>query len=964
MQLKPTIGVLLSAILVLIASFAAVSIIADDSDAVTDAGKFGTTYNETTNNSTPTNVYSVVSGTFKEVIGKGTFYVSVGAYISLNGTYDYWPNSDQSTYYSYGLSQDGTGMDYGSVYGTVSKEGTFTVKYNDSKGNYAGEITFVAISTGSSPGTSETMYTVTLNANGGTSSDGSSRSYSVISGQEFIFPSNTFSKDGYILIGWSASSSGSISLHPGQSLVITSNKTLYAVWQDLTYNGLIKFGGNSNTINAEAQVIQTTIGGSADLTTSDDSVYTLMKNAVSRGSYKYTLSVSHFGTAKTSETQNLNTTISADWLSLSISKKGEFSFSGSPTQSGVYTIEVSMKTKSTGNSWGDLDDLFLRWYVVVPVTADSQPTLTFDMDGGTGSVNPIKGPVGTATILPDYTDSTGKSISKSGYTLVGWEIPDGRGSKSVYALGSLYTIAFDATVKAKWVADPNVLVYSLDGGSLANVEGYVIYDGSSLTLRDSGVTKSGYTFIGWRPAQDHQISYAPGLTIESSGSMYMEAYFVKNGTQLYTVTFDANGGQGTVYSQQVESGMYVKLPTSLCMVRDGFTFVGWSTEQDGSIIGYEDYQVESDTTLYAIWEENYTPVDPDPKPVYYDVSFSTNQGQGNYPVQRIQSGGLVTKPADPTREGHVFLGWKSLTQSDLWDFRSDRVTTDTILQAQWAEHFVTVTDGLTVEVQLKGDYYDMSSDVYWGDDYSGTIGPSVGKATHTYAGTSYGYITVRSHDSSGYYESKMTYSVVGDHINPPLNYIVTFDPGNGGSYFEQIVDVGKTATEPTAPVWNGHTFTGWYFEGSKWDFSRTVTRDMKLVGGWDDVIPDPPAEIHPIASFTITTTSAGWHLDASNSMNAVSYTWYLDGKSIGSGMTAEISSDGLSVGTHSVKLTVTSSTGHTDSRLQQITVQAAGGDEPEPTPDSDDGESWLDRYKWVVVVIIVIILIMVVRFWI
>lgn len=813
-----------------------------------------------------------------------------------------------------------------------------------------------------------TLYTVTLNGNG--SSGSSTKTYSVISGQDFTLPSNTFDRSGYILIGWSDSSSGSVKWHPGQTMAVTSNKTVYAVWQDLTYNGMIKYGGLSGTQNDEAEVVQTTIGGSADLPLSDDSIYVLMKEAISRGSYKYTLSVSHFGTAKTSETQSLNGTISADWLSLNISKKGEFSFSGSPTQNGIYTIEVSMKTKSTGSDWGSLEDMFLRWYVVVPVSADSQPALVFDMDGGTGSVNTITGPVGTAVVLPSYTDSTGKTISKTGYTLVGWEIPDGRGSKSVYALGSLYTLAFDASVKAKWVADPNVLVYSLDGGSLANVQGYVIYDGSSLTLRDSGVSKDGYTFLGWRPAQDHQIAYAPGLTIESSGSMYMEAYFVKDGDQLFTVTFDANGGQGTVYSQQVESGMYVKLPTSLCMVRDGFTFLGWSTEPDGSVTGYEDYQVESNVTLYAIWEENYTPVDPDPEPdpdpqpVYYDVSFSTNQGQGNYPVQRIQSGGLVTKPADPTREGYIFLGWRSLTDSSLWDFSSDRVATDTILQAQWAEHFVTVTDGLNVTVQLRGEYYDMSFDVYWGDDCSDAIGPSVGTASHTYAGTSYGYITVRSHDSSGYYESRMTYSVAGEHINPRVDYIVTFDPGNGDSYFEQIVDAGKAATEPADPVWNGHIFTGWYFEGSRWDFSKTVTRDMKLVGGWDDVVPDTPTEIHPKASFTITVTSTGWHMDASASVNASSYNWFLDGKSIGTGAAIDVDSDGLSVGTHSIRLLVVSSTGDTDSKMQTVTIQSSGGDVPSPAPVADDDKSWLEENWWIVAVIAMIIIVLVVRFWI
>ncbi len=815
-----------------------------------------------------------------------------------------------------------------------------------------------------------TLCTVALEGNGGTATDGSSsQTYSVISGQSFEAPSDTFTKSGCILTGWSASSSGSVQWYPGQDIPITSNRTLYAVWQDLSYNGLVKVGGSSDSKTYESAVVQTAIGGPTSLPLSeDDTAYPYMQAVYTRYGIKYTLTVTHDGSPISSDTNSVNTSISASWLTLDISRSGTFSFSGSPNTAGIHVVEVSMKTRGMGDSYGDLDDLLIRWYVVVPVTVDSQPELAFSMDGGSGSVNSMKGPAGTAVVLPSYTDSSGKQISRSGYTLAGWEIPDGRGSSSVYALGSLYTLAFNATAKAKWVQDPNVLVYSLDGGSLENVEAYAIYDGSSLTLRDSGVTKSGYTLLGWRPTQDKQVSYAPGLTIEASGSMYMEAYFVPVGATLHTVTFDANGGQGTVYSQKVESGMYVKLPSSLCMVRDGYTFVGWSESKNGTVLSNEDYQVGSDVTLYAVWQQNPTPDpdEPDPTPAYYTVAFNTDQGQGTYSVQRIASGGLVTRPADPTRGGFVFLGWRSLTQTSLWDFSTGTVQSDTILQAQWAQHFTVSVDGLTVTVQMMGVYYDMAFDVYWGDqdfndsgkETSDAIGASVGKASHTYGYTSYGYITVRSHDSKGYYESRMPYSVQGEHYNPRVDWIVTFDPGNGGSYSEQIVDAGKTATEPEEPTWDGHTFNGWYFEGKKWDFATVVTQDMKLVGGWDDVVPedddDTPTVIKPKASFTITETDGGWKLDASGSTNAVSYKWTLDGKGIGTGKTTVLKSEGLSEGEHAVKLFVTSSTGQTDYATKTIAVSGEGDDKGSST-------------NWMLIgaaTVLFIIAIMVVRFWI
>lgn len=825
----------------------------------------------------------------------------------------------------------------------------------------------------------DTLYSVTLKGNGGSDSGGSTqKSYSVISGQGFTLPSNTFTRDGYILFGWSAASTGAVQWYPGQETTITSNKTLYAVWEDLTYRGIFKIGGSSDDTTSEAGVVQTTVGGAVNLDPSGI-IYNLMKEAAyQRTDIKYGLSVSYCGDVKSSEAIGKNISISADWLTLNVSSYGEFTFSGSLTRPGVHTVEVTMKTKGFSGSYGDLEDLLLRWYVVIPVSADEHPTLAFDMDGGTGTVDSVTGPVGTAIVLPNYTDSSGNPISKTGYTLVGWEIPDGKGGKSVYALGSLYTISFSATVKAKWISDPNVLVYSLDGGSLANVEAYVVHNGSSITLRDSGVSKEGHTFLGWRPRHDPGIAYAPGLTIESNGSMYMQAYFVENGTSLHTVTYNANGGQmvNGVYSQQVEPGMYVQLPSRLSIVREGYTFVAWSESQTSTTGFIDGYKIERNTTLYAIWDQNSVPVDPDPQPAQYTVSFSPNQGQGNFPSQSVMSGGYVVRPPDPTRDGHVFLGWKPLTKPGYWNFLSDTVTGDTILEAQWAEHFTVTVDGPIVTIQLKGIYRDMAFDVDWGDIYgaiSETVEPSVGTAKHTYTirdkdgnivyVASYGYITVTSHDSSPKpYISRMPYSVEGEHYNPPSIYIVRFEPGNGDPSFTQDVIPGNRATDPKTPVWEGHTFTGWYHGGSKWDFSKPVTSHMTLMGGWDNNIPNPPPTIVPKAEFTITKTANGWRMDASSSNNAMAYNWILDAKTIGTGKTIDVDSEGLDVGTHTITLVVVSSSGHTDSLSKVIIVQPPGGEDTGPTPGGV--KSWFKQNWWIVAVILVLVAFMAVRFWI
>lgn len=70
-----------------------------------------------------------------------------------------------------------------------------------------------------------------------------------------------------------------------------------------------------------------------------------------------------------------------------------------------------------------------------------------------------------------------------------------------------------------------------------------------------------------------------------------------------TVTFDANGGTGTMDALPVTVGETVKL-TANTFTRDGYTFAGWNTKADGTGTAYADLaevEVTEDLTLYAQW---------------------------------------------------------------------------------------------------------------------------------------------------------------------------------------------------------------------------------------------------------------------------------------------------------------------------------------------------------------------------
>ncbi len=75
---------------------------------------------------------------------------------------------------------------------------------------------------------------------------------------------------------------------------------------------------------------------------------------------------------------------------------------------------------------------------------------------------------------------------------------------------------------------------------------------------------------------------------------------------MYTVTFDANGGTGTMEPQAVLSGTATALNTNN-FTRDSYTFNGWNTAANGSGTAYTDGQsatFSADTTLYAQWNKS------------------------------------------------------------------------------------------------------------------------------------------------------------------------------------------------------------------------------------------------------------------------------------------------------------------------------------------------------------------------
>ena len=74
--------------------------------------------------------------------------------------------------------------------------------------------------------------------------------------------------------------------------------------------------------------------------------------------------------------------------------------------------------------------------------------------------------------------------------------------------------------------------------------------------------------------------------------------------EYYTITFNANGGSGTMSAQTFTSGIAQSLNTNT-FTKTGYNFAGWNTSANGSGTAYANGQsitITTDLTLYAQWE--------------------------------------------------------------------------------------------------------------------------------------------------------------------------------------------------------------------------------------------------------------------------------------------------------------------------------------------------------------------------
>ena len=210
--------------------------------------------------------------------------------------------------------------------------------------------------------------------------------------------------------------------------------------------------------------------------------------------------------------------------------------------------------------------------------------------------------------------------------------------------------------------------------------------GSALPTADAPTaTREGYTFTFW--SREGQTVDVTDQTVNGWTNLY--ANWEAN---TYTVTFDANGGEGAMDAQTFTYDVEQAL-TANAFTRTGYTFKEWTTNADGTGTAYADkatvknLATEGTVTLYAQWTPNK-----------YTVKFDANKGTGTMADQEFTYDAEQALTANAfSRTGYTFKEWT--TNADgTGDKYADKATVKNLategsvtLYAQWTANKYTVT---------------------------------------------------------------------------------------------------------------------------------------------------------------------------------------------------------------------------------------------------------------------------------
>ncbi len=468
-----------------------------------------------------------------------------------------------------------------------------------------------------------------------------------------------------------------------------------------------------------------------------------------------------------------------------------------------------------------------RTEIVMPARAKTvyalwaiNPTLSYNVNTPAGSNAPGTPASRTVPYNTAASDTSGWTTGDTGkipgYRFDGWYTAPNGGNK--YDFNTPLTN--NVTVYAHWIGNGYTVRFTGNGATGGNTPDQAFQYNIGQNLRRNGFTRDGYTFTGWKRA-DNQQAYGDGqwvnnLTTQPDGIVTMVAQWSANEAHIrYNPNPPAGktaGGNGTP-NWDGHTGDTPAIGGNGWTI-DGYTFAGWTTSPDGGGTKYApgaSWTANGTLTLYAQWT-------PGQASLTYDGNGAT--GGKTDPQNGVTDQKVNVRQNGFTRDGYTFVRWdtqadcrgKAVNLGDKWTLQGSST-----LYACWAGNVQTLTyhgngatDGNTAAQSGKT-----------GDELTTNANPFT-RSGYTFTGWN-----TQADGRGKAYAAGNGFRLVADAKSNPVNTTVLyaqwrinrvalkFDPNGGtGGYPDITADAFTTVTIPAdakEPKVQrpGFRFTGW-----------------------------------------------------------------------------------------------------------------------------------------------------------
>ena len=449
--------------------------------------------------------------------------------------------------------------------------------------------------------------------------------------------------------------------------------------------------------------------------------------------------------------------------------------------------------------------------------------------------------------------------------------------------------------------------------------------GDTAVAPNTPSTSAGQEFFGWENLATGEIYDANQTIGKIKHNYYLRAIITNDWS---TVSFDANGGIGTMTTKEIINGNVFTLPKNTFNAPDGKTFAYWTVND--VIVRTNKIVITEDCVIKPVW-------------IGHKISFDANGGSGYMNTVKIKNDTYTLPECTFTPpENCEFYGWNLGLPGD-----TITLTDNIILQALWIpthckikfsanggsgtmgnvfvdykqeytlpECEFTAPEGMFFSNWVVNNYYALnpgdSVTIYsnstikavWTNKFKvhyhfmghGSSPEDVLTTTMTYESTDYSLTNTNDYRLFDYSEGSSYkfkwWSADENNLTDAYNFEtpitaelnlyaywvneceVTYKGyyASGGS-LTNTFEYGTQAYNETPQARSGYAFEGWYYNNSIYDFNSLLTKDIVLFARFTNL---PTLEIIPSDDVFMRSTTIPVSAYVTGSYEGKQIVWSVD----------------------------------------------------------------------------------------